>query len=506
MNSSSVKQFLSLGALTIIIILLLPYLARFLDYTASVLAYPFAWALTENENLLYIHGILSGQNFYRVNDPTSFLYFVYTPIFHLLSALSMKIFGLSILIPRLISLISLVTIIYILWSIFQDTRTNLIKRLDNVSITAVLIGLTVSIVFYAKYYVLARADLLAYAFAFGSVFYCWQLTNSPNPSTRNFILAGLLALLAIYTKQSVFFPYLLIAVLLLLNKNRRQWLMFGFSLAVSTVIGFIILQLITNGGFWSSMHLASEVYGKYLNSTAHLMRLQSIFVHQHWPLLLSLPLLLLLSVKTAVNKNFRLPFSLITSATIYVNFLVTGGNQGADHNTLIPLVLGVLFNLKELYQFDSSKNYLGSTLVIMLCFMQLTNLRTLREPYLKPTPEDFSAQESLLKAISLSPGQLILGDRVDYAIIKSGKTSVLETSTHGPTKDWPITKPYADKVESELLNRLKSSEINQVIVGSTRFNQGILWDYTLAQGQLSDIIKINYLDARDVEHYIYKIK
>jgi hypothetical protein len=466
---------------------LCPRLVDFFQYILAVLRYPYTWVMTENENMLYIHALAHGQNAYSMKDANAFLYFVYPPLFHIISALLTKLFGFTILIPRLLSVASLLSYFSLVFLFFRDKLT----RIENGLLTLVLIGFSVSVAFYAHYYVLARADLLAIALAFGSLYFAWQIIYQKQTSRLVYWLSGGLAVAALFTKQSLFFPYLVLLGLTLLAKDRKEWLRFGMYVGIATMATFLILQIVTAGGFWQSMTMASDIYGKYLNVPDHLLRLRTIFESHYWPLLLTIPAILAL-------RAFR-SFTLWVFVAIFINFLITGGNQGAAHNTLIPLLFGIILVAKELY----SAGPIGKLIFIVLCGLQIFVLGSIKAPYFLPSATDRSNQEQLVEYLKSTPQQTILGDRIDYATLLAGKKSPIEASTHNVARGWVKTEGYAKMAEENLLAKLKNGEITTAVVSITGFGKTELLDYIKEHGVLVKSITINHVDVPEYPHQIY---
>ncbi len=524
---------LSLLGLTALVLALLPSINSFIDQVGTILHYPYAWALTENENMLFIHGITSGQNFYNVATTDTAYYFVYPPLFHLLSAVLVKLFGMNILIPRLISVVSLFGLVGIIFFFFKER----LRLAENVLLTIILAGFTVSITLYSKYYMLARADMFAYALGFGSLLFMQQIVYLNRVKRSNYFLAFGLALAALFTKQSVFFPYLVIVFLTGIikdRKTRKVWIRAITYLALATIGVFLLLQLGTHGGFWQSMTLAREVYGKYLNAHGYLLMRQAEFITHFRPLLLSLPLILIGSLWPFLKGKILVPFSLILAPALYLNYYATGGNQGAEYNTMIPLVLGITITMKELYSLGDpdwgranseitngeiiDSNNTGSRremprLITVMLFsilaimeIQVFNSNKIKAPYLRPSPVDPTNQAALVKDLQTkTTGQWILGDRIDYAILLAGKNSPLEASTHNVARDWPKTQAYTQTIEASLLERLKTKQIGSAVVTITYFGSGPLLSYIQSHSTPIDALTINYMDAPGLAHRIYQI-
>lgn len=492
----------TISVLIVLSFLLAPKVIDFVGYTKNILSYPYVWALTENENILFIHAIVSGEPVYQLRNVNSFLYDVYPPFFHLISALFIKIFGFGIFIPRLISLVSFAFLILSLWMFFKKSKT----FIENTLVTFLLLSASVAITLYSKYFVLARVDMTAYALAFWSLFFIWKIVYSNKKNHRYYLLAGVTAILAVFTKQSVFFPYIVIALLTLFVKNRKDWIRFNVCLGIATGAFLALLNLITKGGFLQNMLLSQEVYGKYLYSQDYAYILQAVFVKTYLAFNLGLIFLLILSLYNVLILKKLPAFSLIAMVGIYLNFLLTGGNIGAEYNTLIPMVFGALLIMKELHFLDNLKlKSLGKILFILLFIYQLFILKKFYYPFFTPTTEDGRNQKTLVEILKTSKSKNILGDRVDYAIMLANKKSVLEASTHNVAGEWPATRSYAHYVEKDILNRIKNKEINLAISTITRLGNENLMRHIESKGKIIKVIRINYMDASGLDHRIYKL-
>ncbi len=513
MKPAAILYSLIIVGLLCLCFLLWPTTKGFIHYVQSVLAYPYAWALTENENMLFIHGISSGENFYHTTNPQAFLYFVYPPLFHLIAAGLIKLFGFTILIPRLISLVSFVSFIGLVFFFFKDR----LKTVENGLVTLFLAGLAVSLSPYAQYYILTRADMLALALGFGSIFFMWQIISS-NQTQNNqdkinrtrqleYWLASGLAVAALFTKQSVFFPYILMILLFALAKNRKQWLIMMIGLAGATILSYLFLTSITHGGFGQSMLIASDVYGKHMRRTEHFLWLHRELVADYWPLLLSLLGLVGLSIYPMLRRKSPIPFTLLAMTAIYANVFITGGNRAAGENSFIPLLFGLLLAMKELYSFGHSPRLrpVSAGLFLLLSLLAVRNLQPHRLAYRTPTDQDRHGQERLIERIkSDQTSRWILGDRVDYAIFLAGKDSLIEASTHSLAVDWPSTKSYTTITEKTLVDRLKNNQIGTAVVTHTQFGHEDLRSYVESKGTAAETIRINYLETADLGHTVYR--
>lgn len=486
--------------LAITFLLILPIGMSFFNYAHTILSYPYVWALTENENMLFIHAILTGTQPYNVENQSQFFYYIYPPIYHIVSSIFSFVSGYTIFIPRMISIISLLGLAAILCLFF----TKKWKSLENLFVTGILVMISLGYTAYSSYYVFARTDMLALFIAFISIYSMWKVVYGGQNNSIYYWAIGMTSIFALFTKQSIVFPFIVILLLSLFAENRARWLRLALYIGISTIASTLILNAITKGGFLQSMIIAREIYGKYLNEFSHLTWLQKIFIDQLWPLGIGFFILIALSAYSIYRK--RLPsFSVLVFLSMYINFLLTGGNRGAEFNTMIPLLFGLLLVMKDVYFYDSVKisRYIFYAVFIVLCLVQISMFEKVADPYLMPTYQDKKNHALLIQTIENSNSSLILGDRVDYAIALAGKKSLLEASTHNVAREWKKTKPYADSVESSLLNKMKNKEVDIVVLTITDFGKGSLYTFTTSNGKLIRTLNIRYFDAPGIDHDIY---
>lgn len=165
----------------------------------------------------------------------------YPPLYFVIAAKLMSIFGSSIVVCRAFSLASTIVVGWTLWWMGGYSRDNRWLR---------WLPVTLFWAFYSvggQSYDLARVDMLAHAFAvWGTV----VLINAVN--LRSTACAGLLFAAAILTKQNVVMVAFLLGIGLLFFDKRRA-LLFGFVSAGIPLIVFAILHMRSAG--WSTFYL-----------------------------------------------------------------------------------------------------------------------------------------------------------------------------------------------------------------------------------------------------------
>lgn len=493
--------------LLLILLSLRGQINAFVSYLSALSAYPYAWAMTENENMLFIQGLVDGSNVYA-NSPThTAFYFVYTPLFHLVSAVASLLLGYTIAIPRLISLAALVSIgIMIL-----RHRDCALSRTENLLLTSVLVAIGVGASQYSRYYPLARADLPACALGIASVYYCWKIHSSQTMSKLNYWLCGGLALASLLTKQSILFPLILIALCLASAVDKKKWLSFLLLVGAACLFAFLLLQWITNNEFGRSLAMAKDIYGQFLYSAEYRNMIQASF-KLHWSYLLwTIPLGLMMSISDYLkNKSERaLAYNSIVplyALSLYLNFMIVGGNQGAGLNSLIPQLFGLLLIVKDIYA--SSVNILPSisrVTILLLLALQVQSILASGEARDYPTPSsaDRDNQAELVKELTTSRSDFILGDRIDHAIQLSGHRSAIEASTHNVALTAPGTATLAKEHQVQLQDNIKSGKISLAVTTVTKFGEQELYQTIKDYSRHQSTLIIDYMDVASVKHELF---
>jgi len=219
-------------------------LALIIFLAQGIIALIFEYPLDYGEGPLLNQAfrITQGEPLYPA-DITSPPYLIsnYPPVFVLLNAFFVWIFGPSLFIGRLIAFLCTLGAAFFIALILREFT-------PNQKLLPLLIG---SVTFLINPYVLEwsslfRIDMLALLFSLAGLYYV--IKNPQN--NKVIILASILFVLAAYTRQSFGLAAPLAALIWTWTKNRKQALKLFLIYAISGLAIFGLLQWLTDGGFF----------------------------------------------------------------------------------------------------------------------------------------------------------------------------------------------------------------------------------------------------------------
>lgn len=191
--------------------------------------------------------LANGENIYRPDlDSPPYTISNYPPLYPLALAPFIKIIGPTFLAGRIISLLStLVTAFFLARIIYTQTK-------DRAG------GVIAGVLFLAIPYVvgwspLLRVDMLALAFSTAGLY----VISRWDEGRRDLVLAGILLVAAIYTRQSYALAAPLGAFIWLLVQDRRRAIEFAAIVGGLTLGFFLLLNTLTQGGFYFNIVTAN---------------------------------------------------------------------------------------------------------------------------------------------------------------------------------------------------------------------------------------------------------
>jgi len=208
----------------------------YLFVALSRLTYPFALEWLEGNSLVEVHRILAGQPLY----PAPTVQYVpdgYPPLYFAVSAAAARVFGVSYLPLRLVSLVSSLACF------------GLLARLVQRETGSIAAGTGAAGVFAATYFAtdtwfdVARVDSLFLALSIGALYAARWMRGTPGA-----VAAGVLLAAAALTKQTGLAEGVLVVAALLAGPRRR--LACVAALAEVTVLGLSTLMLVLTSGGW----------------------------------------------------------------------------------------------------------------------------------------------------------------------------------------------------------------------------------------------------------------
>jgi len=250
-------------AVVIVIVLLMSRLVEFFTYSWSALLFPWQLNYDEGVNVSSSWLISQNVNIYRPHEPGRFISATHPPLFYLLNALAMKIWGLNLVSGRLISLIGTLGVGSVLWIwVYAETKLHVAGLLS----TVIWFSLGPVYVWGTLY----KQDMPALALGLAGGLLVLKSerrktqdkgrdTNLPSvqPSSPfqnpKWIYWSILPLsLAFWMKQSSIVFFVAVGFYLLLRDRRIafRWMLLTFG---AIAIPFAAFDLFTNGGFHENL-------------------------------------------------------------------------------------------------------------------------------------------------------------------------------------------------------------------------------------------------------------
>lgn len=276
-----------LPALGVAVVVLL-LAARVLDYFThswSVLFFPWQMHYDEGPNVNAAWLMSQSVNIYRPNEPDHFISATHTPLYYVLNAAAMKVWGLNLLSGRLIAFVSAISIGAMLWAwVYIETRRPIAGALSCIlwfSLGPVYVWST-----------LYKQDMLALALSLAGALLVARgkkdegrernsLSEGRNDIPHSIYWAILPLSLAFWTKQSSIVAIGAVVLFLLLY-DRRLALRWSVIATASIVVPFLTFDLYTDGG----LHEHMLAFRHYELALTHFVRNLRVLWTYETPLIL----------------------------------------------------------------------------------------------------------------------------------------------------------------------------------------------------------------------------
>jgi len=233
------------------------YAGVFVLRSAINITFPEQVAFTDPYMLEQIKLLTHGKNIYLdVNEPP-YSVALYTPIYHLTAALFSKVFGLTYLVPRLVSFGAAIIVGAFVFLIVRHQSQN--------SFAAAIASLLpfASHYFYS-WIPIIRTDSLALLFAVAAIF-----VINRSQDLRSTLLGAVLVVLAFYTRQIYLAAAAAIFIYLLIN-NRTRAIQFLVASTGLAVLAFGVFNFLSEGRF-SVRGVGSELVNEKLALCAYVI-------------------------------------------------------------------------------------------------------------------------------------------------------------------------------------------------------------------------------------------
>ncbi len=227
------------SAITILVILSVLLLARFLYFEYNLLNYPYQWSYTETLHLNHAIILSEGKKLYEISEEPPLVLEIYGPLTPALIAPLLKVFGKNLFTPRLVSLTGfLLLLLFVAYTVFSLTRSWQFALLS--------VGFNTLMASWWEWLLICRPDGIGNFLLFFTIFVHWKF-----PNKKSIIVLSLVTgIMGFFAKIYLVFGFGSIVLnYWFIQKDRKM--AFIYLLLGSTVLGTSIL--IAN-------HLTNNIY------------------------------------------------------------------------------------------------------------------------------------------------------------------------------------------------------------------------------------------------------
>lgn len=435
------------------------YLICYLCLALMRIRYPYELEWLEGGMVEHVMRILAGERLY-VQPTADYVPFIYPPLYFYIAAVAAKLTGIGFTPLRLVSFISsLGSLLLIFLFVKRETDNRFAASLA-------------SFLFCATYRLsdtwldIARVDSL-FLFLLLWSFYIIRFRET---ARWNFF-AGVLAALAILTKQIALVATLPIMIYSLLTDRRRSVPFVATTIVLTAVSHFLLERTYGSLYRYYTVNLPRhhELARKYLLS----FWTNDLFL----PLSIALILAVLyFYVQHVRGRRSEFLFYLFAGIGMIGAAWISKVHLGSYNNVLLPAysMVAVLFGLgfhtaRELVRREPLNRYpFATTLLFLSCIIQFAEL--VYDPFKQlPSPEDRRAGRYLIETVSRIEGEILIPFHPYYATM-AGKQSCAH---HMAVRD--VLRGGESSARDELIRDIEER------LGSRRYNAVVLdtesWDF-----------------------------
>ncbi|QQR80917.1 MAG: glycosyltransferase family 39 protein [Deltaproteobacteria bacterium] len=433
------------------------YLAAYFYIALSRITYPFEIEWMEGGSVDHVRRILLGQPLY-VEPSLDFVPYIYTPFYYYVSAFFSKLFGLGFFSLRLVSLLSSLGIIVLLYKIvFLETKDHFSSLIASGLFTATfrLSGAWMDI---------ARVDsLFLFLFFLGFYFLFYRKTISDT------VIASILIFLSFFTKQSTLMMVLPLSITLLAQSKKRVLI---FSIFLITFVGSSTLIM---------DHLSDGWYSYYVFKLPKLHAWVPEAYINYWKYDLGGPFLLAsiiglagLFYGSSEDKSWKDQLHLKTFllGAIGASWLSRLHSGGYD-NVLMPAYLGITL-LASCFE---NKNFKLKSVLNLFLFIQFSLLYYPIQNQI-PTQADINAGHAFIEQIKNLPEKDVYIPFHPYFSILAGKektgAQLMAIDDILRVKDHPQKTKFYQSIKNDLLNRTRPA----IVLDNNWFPQELDQNYS----------------------------
>ena len=324
---SSQLPFLPFSALALwaFVVLARVFLAR--------LRYPLDLEWMEGGMLTHALRLARGEPLYA-EPSVDFVSFLYTPLYPAVLSVLAKVFGLSYVLGRVVSIVSFTGALVLLVAAVRGVADAYdSEELKAAGTAAGLLGAAVvclAFPFCGAFFDLVRCDSLWLLFVAAGAY-----SSAPGRSPRQQVLGALLLVLGFFTKQSAAPFIVAAAAAVFLTSGRRRGLVFAAVAFGSATVAVLAGQYLTHGWLWIYIYRLHQGHETLLDKIW--LETPRVLFEYGWLLLVPIAACLLLAaLRGRLGK--RLFHWSVMAGTGLVTAAVTSATQGAYDNAYIPAV------------------------------------------------------------------------------------------------------------------------------------------------------------------------
>jgi 4-amino-4-deoxy-L-arabinose transferase-like glycosyltransferase len=430
----------------ILVVLGLLFVVIYLAVVVLRIRYPFELEWIEGSGVDHVQRVLDGLKIY-VPPSLDFSPFVYTPLYHYISAAVAWVIGIGLLPLRLVSFVASLGSFWVIYRLVKWETKNLYAALLGVGTFAAMFHIS------GCWYDIARPDML---FTFWALVAVYLLRR--NESWWSWILAGICISLSFLTKQSA----LIIVIPMGLYCIYANWKRAIFFIATAVVIiwgSTLILNKIHDG--WYNFYIFEVPREHYILKARYIFFWITDLLGP-LPVLCAVILLYLVQKLTNGVKKEGVFYWLMAAGMVgaawsgrlhsggYVNVLLPG-------YAMVAILFGVAFHHLEGFLQSKVSGEAGQSfsvvrvLVYLVCVAQLAGLMYNPKDQI-PTKVDLQAGWELVKMMKSYPGEVYLPCHGFIPTYAGKKTHAHVTALHDLLRgdETPIKKKVLEMVNEAI--------------------------------------------------------
>jgi hypothetical protein len=456
------------------------------------LSYPLDLEWMEGGILTHALRLARGQPLYA-EPSVDFVSFLYTPLYPAVLCVLSKIFGLSYMLGRAVSILAfsgaLVFLVAAVRGIAQQFES---EELPAVATTAGLLGaaaVCLAFPFCGAFYDLVRCDSLWLFLVSAGLYSC-----APGGSMTPIVLGALLLVFGFFTKQTAA-PFMVAAAAsVALTSGITRGLVFSAVVVGSTTTAILVSQYLTDGWLWIyiyRLHQSHEILFERIWPETPLI----LFDHGFMLLVPIAACLLFVAFRRRLSQ--RLFYWASMAATGLATAAVGSATQGAYDNAYIPAVyFGALLSAACVVELpalaaglrassegavwstgERNRPWLGWLRIFSLLGLGLLSAHAIMR-WLDPSPhvpdqQDHAEARRLLAYLTEQGPEILVPGHPFYSVLAGGRGH-LHIMGVNDVYSWPRTITSDPGRDTAIMDRFRRSVVNSL--RSKRWRMVILDD------------------------------